>query len=99
MVKKFVQVYRKKYDFEPQEFHKEGINFAFLGYDVGTYFMNALGKRGRSFDNCLDKTDSWPIYTWLKFEKEKAEGGYVNKGLRMMMFTKDYYVKEVVLNQ
>jgi LysM repeat protein len=99
MVKKFVHGYRRKYDFEPQEFLKEGINFAFLGYDVGTYFMNALGKRGKNFENCSHLTDSRLIYSFLKFEKEYAEGGYVNKGLRMMMFTKDYYLKEAPLNE
>lgn len=44
-VKRFVRRFRDKYDTEPQ-------NYAFEGYDIGYYFLNALMQYGN--DNLLD---------------------------------------------
>jgi LysM repeat protein/ABC-type branched-subunit amino acid transport system substrate-binding protein len=45
-VREFVLEYRRRYKTEPDE-------YAFAGYDIGIYFLNALRLYGTDFQNCL----------------------------------------------
>jgi hypothetical protein len=90
---KFIAKFENKFSAPPQDFQKEGYNFAFLGYDVGLYFLNALGQQGKAFGNC-QTANSYQLHMIFDFIKPKPEGGHINRGTQIIKFSKDYYIRK-----
>ncbi|MEZ5196202.1 MAG: LysM peptidoglycan-binding domain-containing protein [Bacteroidales bacterium] len=68
-VKEWIQGFRNKYKTEP------GLTkFAFDGFDIGWYFLNALFLHGNSFEDCLDDFDIPLIQTRYNFENSPGNG-------------------------
>jgi hypothetical protein len=68
-IKKWVENFRKAYSTEPS------MNlYAFDGFDAGWYFLNALFRYGKDFENCLDEFDIQLIQTKFNFEHLKGNG-------------------------
>jgi hypothetical protein len=82
---RFIKRYRK-------EFHTEPDPFSFQGYDVAWYFLNALGKLGNNFINCLPYFKVDLLQSDYNFQKVSNFGGYMNNTLFMMEYTSDYEV-------
>lgn len=59
-VKQFVLDFRRKYVCEPQ-------NYAFEGYDVAWYFLNALMRYGDHLKDCLHCYDTPLLHTRFRF--------------------------------
>lgn len=70
-VKRFVLDFRRKYGCEPQ-------NYAFEGYDVGWYFLNALMNYGTDMVDCLPYYDIPLFHTHYYFAKKGRGNGLEN---------------------
>jgi len=85
---KFISNYRKWYS-------KDMINtypkFGMLGFDIGYFFLNALSKYGTEFEKHLAQMNNVrPIQTGFKFERANNWGGFINKKVFFVNFSKDY---------
>jgi len=79
-------------DNSPQFFYKDGYNMAFLGYDITFYFLNSIGRLGRNFENCLGQQKIDLLHTNIIFDKLDSVSGYLNKGVDILKYTKEYKV-------
>ncbi|MCD4731917.1 MAG: hypothetical protein K8R74_15020 [Bacteroidales bacterium] len=61
--------YRNLYNTEPTS-----ENYAFDGFDIGWYFLNALYLYGNNFSECIDDFDIQLIQTKYRFEQLKDNG-------------------------
>lgn len=88
MVNKFVKTYREEYKTEPEK-------YAFMGFDITTYFLKALMQYGADFGKCLDKI---PVTNYLQdafeFERESKKDGYENTYLNIYRY-EDYQMIDV----
>ena len=68
-VKNFLRSYREKYKTEPDK-------FAFIGYDIASYFLSLLKKYGNDFENCISDNKYDGIQTSYLFMKnaENSKG-------------------------
>ncbi len=71
ITKIFVLEFRSKYRTEPQQ-------YAFEGFDIAFYFLSALMKFGKDFDNCLPYFYPGLLHTKLNFERNSPNNGYEN---------------------
>ena len=87
-VKDFVRKYRALYSAEPTP-------YAFQGYDVATYFFRMYSEHGKGWAEALGADSASMLQTEFKFRKESPEGGYVNTGVRRIIYGPDYSVEIV----
>lgn len=93
VIRSFVSKFQNKFGAPPQDFQKEGFNFAFLGYDIGFYFLSEMGSKGKSFENCPASTVK-PLHMVFDFARKNSQGGFLNRGVQILEFTKDYYIRK-----
>lgn len=70
-VMSFIKKFRDKYVTEPQE-------FAFQGFDIGWYFLNALNEYGGGFVKHLPEYSIPLLHTEFHFKKANENSGYEN---------------------
>jgi LysM repeat protein/ABC-type branched-subunit amino acid transport system substrate-binding protein len=79
-VLRFVKKYREEYKTEPEK-------YAFMGFDITTYFLTALMKYGTSLGKCLDKI---PAETYLQtsfnFVRDNKKNGLQNSFLNIYRY-------------
>ena len=75
-------------------FNTEPTQFAFQGYDLARYFANLCGRYGRKWDSRLDQTDMSMLQSTFRF-RPSEEGGYVNQGVRRIIYSDDWSVLKV----
>ncbi|MDD2538806.1 MAG: LysM peptidoglycan-binding domain-containing protein [Bacteroidales bacterium] len=85
-VKEFVRNYR-------MIFHGEPSPYAFQGYDVAYYFLNALYRLGPRFENCLDTLKLPGLQNGFWFSRNEAGSGFSNKGVRVVRYLPDFTVE------
>ncbi len=66
-VKYFVEKFREKFKTEPQD-------FAFEGYDIGIFFLSALQKYGKHFNDCIPYYKKDLLHTSFDFESQPCDG-------------------------
>ncbi len=86
--KSFVRSFRNFYKAEPN-------NYAFRGFDVAYYFINALKKNGPDFIGCLPKLSSQNIHTPFRFVKVGENGGYINTDAALIKHGEGFRVERV----
>ena len=100
-VKNFLHKYKQYYksepsyhtrDNSPQFLTKEGYNLSFLGYDITFYFLDVMGRSGRNFENCINQQNIKLLHTNIRFERQNQQDGFVNKGVSIVKYTKDYFI-------
>jgi LysM repeat protein len=94
-VKHFLTQCRNEFGYEPYDVSPKGYNFCMLGYDIGFYFLSALKRYGRDFQNCLDRMDIPLLLSSYHFAKN-LEGGYVNNTIQLIRYNSDFKVEKVV---
>lgn len=79
-VKRFTKKYRGIYYTEPEK-------YAFMGFDITTYFLKALMQYGMNFGKCLDKIpgDSF-LQNSYKFVRESKKDGCQNSFLNIYRY-------------
>ena len=89
-VKSFIKKYRESYKTEP------GI-FAFEGYDIAYFFLNALKEYGKNFQFCLSPQDKVPnkkgIVFDFDFTRTGFHNGYENNGVHFVTYDKNFRLK------
>ncbi len=81
-------------------FYTEPNNFGMQGYDVAFYFLNALFNYGRDFNNCLPYLQADLIQGNYQFEKISPFGGYMNIGVSVVSYQRNFdVVRERVIGQ
>lgn len=88
---KSLPIYHTK-DNSPQFVQKDGYNMAFLGYDEVFYFLSSISQMGKNFENCIGQRKIDLLHTNIIYEKSNPLGGYVNKGVNILKYTKDYKI-------
>lgn len=90
--KAFHQKYRRTYS-------KEIVNrypkYAILGFDVAYYFLKAMHLYGTDMDNRLHEMRYEPLQTGFKFERVNNWGGFINRKVFFVHFTKDYELQTI----
>ncbi len=83
-VKRFIMRYRAMFGTEPTQ-------FAFQGYDLARYFIMMAAVHGKSWPEMLEKSGSEMMQSRTEF-KRTENGSYVNKGIRRIIYGKDYTI-------
>lgn len=81
----FVKKYRALYSTEPTP-------FAFQGYDIASYFLGLCGKYGKDWASMLENNEKKLLQTDFKFSKEEGKKGYVNTGIRRIVYGPEYSI-------
>ena len=64
--------------------------YGMLGFDVGYFFLKGLAQNGNKLESSLDQVRVTPIQTGFKFERVNNWGGFINKKVFFVHFSKDY---------
>ncbi len=64
--------------------------YAILGFDTGYYFLKGLSMYGNNLEANLGKIRVSPIQTSFKFERVNNWGGFINKKVFFVHFTKGH---------
>lgn len=64
--------------------------YSMLGFDIGYYFLYCLSKWGDKMEQNLNRADITPIQTGFKFERVNNWGGFINRKVFFVHFSKDY---------
>ena len=84
---KFSKNYRKWYGKEmANAFPKYGM----LGFDTAYFFLKGLANQGNKLEDNLDRISVTPIQTGFKFERVNNWGGFINRKVFFVHFTKNY---------
>lgn len=103
-VQDFIVKYRELYSTEPMAFNpyfqKSGSQSGFSrygiwGYDVATYFLNAIVQYGPEFELCISDFQPQLIQSNFHFSRTNNWSGFYNDGLKLLHFTRDYSVKSI----
>lgn len=86
-VKSFLLKYRALYNTEPSQ-------FAFQGYDMASFFIDMCSRYGTRWPAKLKKTEKSMLQSTFGFEKTE-DGGYINNGVRRIVYGNDWSVKKV----
>lgn len=78
-VKNFVRKYRQTYKTEPDR-------YAFIGYDIATYFLKALHIYGKTCMHCLNKMEYHSLSTDFKFSQPTPDKGLENNAVNIIKF-------------
>lgn len=82
----FIRKFKANFGTEPN-------NFGVQGYDATLYFLNALKYFGKDFNECLPYLHVNLVQGNYHFEKVSQFGGYMNKGVSVVSYTRDYEVE------
>ena len=84
---RFSSAYRKWYSKDMSNtFPKYGM----LGFDTGYFFLKGLSQYGSNLEDKLNKVTVTPIQTGFKFERVNNRGGFINRKVFFVHFTKNY---------
>ncbi|MBR3859167.1 MAG: LysM peptidoglycan-binding domain-containing protein [Bacteroidaceae bacterium] len=90
--KAFHQKYRRTYS-------KEIVNrypkYAILGFDIAYYFLKAMHLYGTDIDNRIGEMKYTPLQTGFKFERVNNWGGFINRKVFFVHFSKDYELQTI----
>jgi lambda repressor-like predicted transcriptional regulator len=83
----FTNAYHKWYS---KDLASKYPNYAMLGFDTGFFFLKGLSRYGSELENNLSKMNLTPIQTGFKFERVNNWGGFINKKVFFIRFTKNF---------
>jgi ABC-type branched-subunit amino acid transport system substrate-binding protein len=78
-VKNFLKAYRAKYEADCDK-------YAFMGFDITYYFLTALQKYGKDFQDCISNVKTEPLQTSYNFKKLGDKSGYENMFVNVYRF-------------
>lgn len=85
--KSFSNAYRKWYS---KEMIYSYPKYGMLGFDTGLFFLTGLKKYGTGLEQKLSSMNMTPVQTGFKFERVNNWGGFVNKKVFFIHFTKNF---------
>lgn len=87
-VKDFIRKYRALYNTEPTP-------YAFQGYDIAAYFIKLYSEHGTSWEKYLESENCKMLQADFDFMKAGENGGFVNSGVRRIVYGPDYSISLV----
>lgn len=64
--------------------------YGMLGFDTGYFFLKGLSRYGTELEKNLSRMDLTPIQTGFKFQRVNNWGGFINKKVFFVRFTKNF---------
>lgn len=97
LTKQVIRKMRENFRTEPgaRSFSSQGYSYAFLGYDVTFYFLNALTKYGRDFTNCLPSHQVDLTQSYYHFAPSNDGNGTMNNVVNIVRYNKDYTITKI----
>ncbi|KAA6334429.1 putative sporulation-specific glycosylase YdhD [termite gut metagenome] len=89
---KFSKDYRKWYSKETLITYPR---YGMLGYDTGLYFLKGLSLYGSELEDNLPNIKFTPLQMDFKFQRVNNWGGFINKNVFFVHFTKDYEIRRI----
>ncbi|WP_291561930.1 LysM peptidoglycan-binding domain-containing protein [Bacteroides sp.] len=83
----FTHAYRRWYSKDMANTYPK---YGMLGYDTGYFFLKGLSKYGNKMEENLGSIHVTPIQTGFKFERVNNWGGFINRKVFFVHFSKDY---------
>lgn len=83
---RFIQKFKSNFATEPS-------SFGVQGFDATFYFLNALNFYGKNFNVCIPYLHVNLVQGNYHFEKVSAFGGFMNKGVSVIDYQRDYTVR------
>ena len=83
----FTKGYRKWYNKEMDERYPK---YGMLGFDTAYFFLKGLSQYGSTFEENMQHLNITPIQTGFKFQRVNNWGGFINKKVFFVNFTKNY---------
>lgn len=83
----FTKNYRRWYGKEMDERYPK---YGMLGFDTGFFFLKGLSRYGSDFEKNMPSLNLVPIQTGFKFQRVNNWGGFINKKVFFVRFTKNY---------
>lgn len=83
----FTKNYRRWYGKEMDERYPK---YGMLGFDTGFFFLKGLSRYGSDFEKNMPSLNPVPIQTGFKFQRVNNWGGFINKKVFFVRFTKNY---------
>ena len=84
---RFINAYRKWYSKDmANTFPKYGM----LGFDTAYFFLLGLHKYGSNFEDSMNQMMITPIQTGFKFDRVNNWGGFINRKVFFVNFTKNF---------
>lgn len=83
----FTKAYHKWYSKEMANTYPK---YGMLGFDTGYFFLKGLSRYGTELEKKLPRMDLTPIQTGFKFQRVNNWGGFVNKKVFFVRFTKNF---------
>lgn len=83
----FTQSYQKWYSKELSISYPQ---YSMLGFDTSYFFLKGLSKYGSELEKNLHRMNLTPIQTGFKFQRVNNWGGFINKKVFFVHFTKNY---------
>lgn len=87
-VKDFLLKYRALYNTEPSQ-------FAFQGYDIARYFINLCSRYGDRWPEMTGNAPQAMLQSTLRCVREDKDSGYINNGIRRIVYGDGWSVNEV----
>ena len=83
----FTHSYRRWYSKDMANIYPK---YGMLGYDIAYFFLKGLSKYGNKLEENLSSIHVTPIQTGFKFERVNNWGGFINRKVFFVHFSKDY---------
>ncbi len=64
--------------------------YGMLGYDTAFFFLKGLSQYGSGLENNLSRMNINPVQTGFKFDRVNNWGGFINRKVFFVRFTKNY---------
>lgn len=88
----FTNAYHKWYS---KDLASKYPNYAMLGFDTGFFFLKGLSRFGSELEDNLPKMNLTPIQTGFLFERVNNWGGFINKKVFFIHFTKNFELEKL----
>ena len=83
----FTNAYRKWYSKDMSNTYPK---YGMLGFDTAYFFLLGLHKYGSNFEENMNQMQVTPIQTGFKFERVNNWGGFINRKVFFVNFTKNF---------
>ena len=83
----FTKKYRRWYSKDMASIYPK---YGMLGFDTAYFFLKGLADYGNNLDSNINNVSVTPIQTGFKFERVNNWGGFINRKVFFIHFTKNY---------
>lgn len=77
------------------EFGTEPTQFAFQGYDIATFFLKSIQKKGNPAHNIQLESEAGLLNTAYHFKKISDFGGYANDNFTVVEYASNFEVRDI----